>query len=236
MTQINSTLVDQAHAQLRRRLLAGEFPLGEPFAEEATAAMLGMSRTPVREALRRLAAEDLLIAGANGRYRPNPPDLCRMSELYQVRVRLEELSVDLACAPGVDRQGLERLRERWRNLAHERENGTDFVHEDESFHVELCAAGGNQVLVSMLRQVNDRIRIIRVHDFVSSDRITTTVRQHRAILDAVLARRAPVAGQRMQAHIEESASLVEDRALKAMARMLRSSAPNGNATTARRSE
>jgi DNA-binding FadR family transcriptional regulator len=92
------------------------------------------------------------------------------------------------------------------------------------------------VLVSMLRQVNDRIRIIRVHDFVSPDRIETTVRQHLAILEAVLARRAPLARQRMQDHIEESAALVEDRALKAMARMLRRSAGNGRATAVRRSE
>jgi DNA-binding GntR family transcriptional regulator len=97
-------------------------------AEEATAAMLGVSRTPVREALRRLAAEDLLVTGANGRYRPNPPDLSRMSELYQVRVRLEQLSVDLACAPAVDRQAIEPLRERWKALAHAGDAGADFVH------------------------------------------------------------------------------------------------------------
>ncbi len=222
-----STLADQAHEELRSQLLAGEFPLGEPLAEEATAAMLGMSRTPVREALRRLAAEELLRAGPNGGYRPNPPDMSRMRQLYEVRIRLEQLSVELASTAEADKSVLEPLRDRWRSLRHERDDGADFVHEDESFHVQICTAGGNQVLVAMLRQVNDRIRIIRVHDFVASARVEATIVQHLAILEAILGRKVRVASQRMQAHIEESASLVEDRATKAMLRMLRPPAHAG---------
>ncbi|MDQ3640285.1 MAG: GntR family transcriptional regulator [Actinomycetota bacterium] len=217
------TLADQAHEELRSQLLAGEFAVGEPLAEEATATMLGMSRTPIREALRRLAAEELLVAGPNGGYRPNPPDMSRMRQLYEVRIRLEQLSVELATTAEADRTALERLRDRWKSLRHEREDGASFVHEDESFHVQICIAGGNQVLVSMLRQVNDRIRILRVHDFVAPARVEATITQHLAILDAILGRKVRVASQRMQAHIDESASLVEDRATKAMLRMLRTS-------------
>lgn len=215
------TLADQAHEKLRSQLLAGEFPLGEPLAEEAMATMLGMSRTPIRDALKRLAAEELLIAGPNGGYRPNPPDMSRMRQLYEVRIHLEQLSVELATTADADRTALEQLRARWRSLRREREDGASFVHEDESFHVQICAAGGNQVLVSMLRQVNDRIRIIRVHDFVSNARVEATISQHLAILDAILGRKVRVATQSMRAHIDESASLVEDRATKAMLRMLR---------------
>lgn len=222
-----STLADQAHAELRSRLLAGELPLGEPLAEEATAAMLGMSRTPIREALHRLAAEDLLVAGPNGGYRPNPPDMSRMRQLYEVRIRLEQLSVELASAGDADRAVLEPLRDRWQSLRHFRDEDADFVHEDESFHMQVCRAGGNQVLVSMLGQVNDRIRIIRVHDFVAPARVEATVVQHLDILGAILGRKVRVASQRMQAHIEESASLVEDRATKAMLRMLRTPVNTG---------
>lgn len=221
------TLADQAQEQLRSRLLAGEFPLGEPLAEEATATMLGMSRTPLREAFRRLADEELLVAGPNGGYRPNPPDMSRMRQLYEVRLRLEQLSVELAVTAEADRAALERLRDHWQSLRHEREDGASFVHEDEAFHVQICIAGGNQVLVSMLRQVNDRIRIIRVHDFVVTARIEATIVQHLAILDAILGRKVRAASQRMQAHIDESASLVEDRATKAMLRMLRTSVKAG---------
>lgn len=221
MYLVTATLADQAHEELRARLLAGEFPLGEPLAEEATAAMLGMSRTPVREALQRLATEELLILGPNGGYRPNPPDMSRMRQLYEVRMRLEQLSVELASTAEADRDVLEALRDRWRNLGHERDDGASFVHEDESFHVGICTAGGNQVLASMLRQVNDRIRIIRVHDFLAPARVEATIVQHLAILDAILGRKVRAASERMQAHIEESASLVEDRATRAMLRMLR---------------
>lgn len=87
--------------------------------------------------------------------------------------------------------------------------------------MQICRAGGNDVLVSMLRQINDRIRIIRVHDFLAPARVEATIVQHLAILDAILGRSVRIARQRMQAHIEESASLVEDRATKAMLRMLR---------------
>jgi DNA-binding GntR family transcriptional regulator len=79
----------------------------------------------------------------------------------------------------------------------------------------------------MLGQVNDRIRIIRVHDFVAPARVEATVVQHLDILGAILGRKVRVASQRMQAHIEESASLVEDRATKAMLRMLRTPVNTG---------
>lgn len=221
MTRGRPSLADEAHGRLRQRLLDGEFAIGEHLAEERLAEELGMSRTPVREALRRLEAEELLIVDPSGGYRPRAPEMGRIADLYQVRICLEVLSVHLASQPGADADQLDQLHRRWSEVQDASGREADFVHVDEAYHIDLARAGGNQVLADSLAQINDRIRIIRVHDFLVPGRIEATVTEHLGILDAVRQGDAETAEARLRAHIGESARLSEDRALRALNLMLR---------------
>ena len=76
-----TTRADQVHQALRAELLAGSFPYGEPLVEEALAERFETSRTPVREALRRLEGDGHVVRDRNGRVRPNPPRVTAMHEL-----------------------------------------------------------------------------------------------------------------------------------------------------------
>lgn len=214
-------VADRVHRELRDRLLRGEFHLADRLAEVRVAELLGVSRTPVREAFRRLEAEELLASTSGGGYRPAVPDLDRVADLYQVRIRLELLSVECATAAGADRVALRQLEMRWTNLGTQVDNldPGDFVYVEEGFHLDIARAGINSALSSVLSDVNQRIRIIRVQDFFIPGRIAKTIYEHVAIVSTVLSGPPAKATELMQSHIAESARSVRDRALSIIARM-----------------
>jgi DNA-binding GntR family transcriptional regulator len=120
---------------------------------------------------------------------------------------------------------LEPLRDDWRALRNA-PPGPDpgFVLSDESFHVRLAYAAGNGALVEMLQVVNERIRPVRMHDFLSEERVRLTIVQHLSIVEAVLIDDLDLALRRFEAHLGESMKVVEERATRALARMLHGSA------------
>ena len=79
---------DEVYAELRRRIMMGEFGVHSRLVEERLAARLGVSRTPVREALVRLASEGLVIRHDGGYY-VALPDLSQLRDLYELRITLE---------------------------------------------------------------------------------------------------------------------------------------------------
>jgi DNA-binding GntR family transcriptional regulator len=208
--------------ELKARLLAGEFPIGGRLGEERIAGLLDVSRTPVREALHRLHTEGFVQRHTDGGFTPAVPDVSVMRELYEVRVCLEVQALRRPREHDTrhDPVALEALLEQWRERAHAPvAAGTDFVLVDESFHLDLAAAAGNAVLVDVLRTVNERIRIVRMQDFTTEDRIQETIVQHVAIVEAVLGDGIDTAVARFEEHLAESLRVVEQRTLRAIARM-----------------
>ena len=215
---------ERVYAGLRERLLRGDLPVGRRLVEQQLAADFGTSRTPVREALRRLEGDGHLVRGPGGRLSPSAPSVKSMRELYEVRVALEELVARRASTSG-DRDRLESLQREWRELESGRKGaqavprGPDFVHADERFHLALARASGNDVAEALLADLNDRIRILRVHDFTTDDRIAATIAEHLEILGCVLAGDPDAAAAFMCAHVQRSAIVVRERVGEALARM-----------------
>ena len=210
---------DRVYAGLRDRLLRGEVPLGRRLVEERLADEFRTSRTPVREALRRLEGDGHLVRAPEGGLRPSVPNVRSMSQLYEVRIAIEELHARRAATDG-DRPVLETLRADWRALREQETlQGPDFVHADEGFHARLADAGGNHVAARVLGDVNDRIRVMRIHDFTTEDRVRATIAEHLEIVEAVLAGDPDAAACFMRAHVQRSAMVVRDRVGAALARM-----------------
>jgi DNA-binding GntR family transcriptional regulator len=208
---------DRVYAELRDRLLRGEVPLGQKLIEERLADEFSTSRTPVREALRRLEGDGHLVRAPEGGLRPSVPNVTSMSQLYEVRIAIEELNVRRAATSG-DRAVLEAVRADWRALRSEL-HGPEFVHADESFHRRLAEAGGNEVAARVLGDVNDRIRVMRIHDFTTEDRVRATISEHLEIVEAVLAGDPDASASFMRAHVQRSAMVVRERVGAALARM-----------------
>jgi len=222
-TGARTGLRTQAYDELKTRLLVGDFPLNLRMGEERLAALLGVSRTPVREALLRLDAEGLVGPHPEGGYCPVAPDVAAVHDLYEVRLVLELQALrrpELAHGRRHDAAVLEPLRDEWRTLSVSPPSpDPGFVMADEDFHVRLAEAGGNQSLADMLRTVNERIRVVRMHDFLSLGRVIRTVEQHLGIVEAVLVGDLRLAESRFQSHLDESIAVVEQRTTQALARM-----------------
>lgn len=219
---------DRAYSELKTRLLRGEFPLHRRLAEERLAGLVGVSRTPVREALARLHAEGLIARAPDGGFMPTVPDVTLVQHLYEVRAGLELQALRRPASLGRkhDVTQLEALRDEWRAMSGDTPAGEadpGFVLLDESFHVTLVESAGNPALAEVLQQVNERIRVVRMQDFMSPERIERTVDEHLSIVDAVLGGRLVEAESQFTSHLDTSRAVVEQRVSRAISRMARGS-------------
>lgn len=218
------SIAERVYQDLRGDLLFGQIPLGERLVEEHLAERYECSRTPVREALHRLQADGHVVKHPMGGITPQPPQATALGELYELRVVLEDLIVRRA-ANADEKLAVADLRASWAELAElppERLSKIatpDFVYADEAFHEGLAAAAGNLSAARYLRDINERIRILRVHDFTTADRIDATIVEHIEIADAVLAGEADTSAALMRVHIDRSARVVEERVGRMLARM-----------------
>lgn len=214
---------DEVYRNLKRRLLVGEFQINVRLGEEKLAALVGVSRTPVREALKRLHAEGLVEAHPDGGYQPLIPDVVVIGQLYELREGLELQALQRPGRLGRthDHAILEPLRDTWRALAAGPLPTPDpsFVLLDESFHTGLATAAGNHALVETLRQVNERIRVVRMHDFLHAARVEATIAEHLSIVEAVLAGRVMEAEAAFSAHLAQSMTVVHEGVHAAISRM-----------------
>ena len=183
-----------------------------------------MSRTPVREALARLHAEGLVMRRRDGGFGPITPETEAMHDLYEVRLVLELHALGRPGRhPGAchDTGRLDALKEEWLALRDDVPEQADpsFVLLDESFHIGLAEAAGNAGLVDLLRQINDRIRFVRMMDFLTPDRVLATIDEHLGVVE--LARRGDLAAASaaLSTHIEGSMTVVHERVKDAIAAM-----------------
>ena len=186
-----------------------EFSLvpGDRFTENEISERLGVSRTPVRQALFRLQQEGFVEVLFRSGWRVLPFDFDQFEQLYDLRMVLETTAVHRLCESDhrVDRSLVEALAGIWLVPAAQRSSDTVQVAQwDEAFHCALVAAAGNAEMARVHRDVTDRIRIIRRLDFTQQPRIDATYDEHAKILEAIRSRRGDQAAMLLRAHIETS--------------------------------
>jgi DNA-binding GntR family transcriptional regulator len=229
---------DMIYEDLRERLTRGEIPFDRKLIEQQLAADFQTSRTPVREALRRLEGDGHLTRDPSGGMRPRVPSVSGMRDLYDVRIAIEDLIVRRASSSG-DRGALEGLQQEWLELSAEHRRGwladagVAFVRRDESFHERLADSTANEFALKVLRDINARIRILRIHDFTTSERIGATIGEHLEIIRAILAGEAETAAGFMRAHVERSANVVRERIGDALTRMFEAGETRGTTPRSR---
>jgi DNA-binding GntR family transcriptional regulator len=216
------TRTARIYAELKHGLLIGRFALGARLGEERLARDLGASRTPVREALLRLHSEGLVDRHPDGGYCPTAPNLAAIRELYEVRIALERsalLRPTFTSRPH-DRNQLVALRDDWLALAGDPPlPDPEFVILDEEFHVRLADASGNRELVDILRRVNERIRVVRMRDFLTAERISKTIAEHLGVVIAVLDGDLEGSVATFEQHLFTSLDVVEQHVAGALMQM-----------------
>ncbi len=195
------------YAQLKQDVADFKLVPGDRFTENEISERLGVSRTPVREALQRLQQEGYVEVLFRNGWRVLPFDFEQFEQLYDLRMVLETTAVQRICADGdrVDRDLLAQLAAIWLVPATERSSDIKQVAQwDEDFHCSLVAAAGNAEMTRVHRDVTERIRIIRRLDFTQQARIDATYEEHGKILRAIQRKRADAAALLLRTHIQTS--------------------------------
>lgn len=202
---------DEVYAQLKRDVADFKLVPGDRFTENELSERLGVSRTPVRQALFRLQQEGFVEVLFRSGWRVLPFDFDQFEQLYDLRMVLETTAVRRLCEDGVGVQHdvLDALAAIWLVPVADRSADMAQVAEwDESFHCAIVAAAGNAEMARVHRDVSERIRIIRRLDFTQQARIDATYDEHAHILKAVQHKRGDQAAMLLRAHIETSQSEV----------------------------
>lgn len=199
---------DMAYDAIRRRMLAGEFSPGAHLPEEELAAAIGVSRTPVREALRRLHAEGLVEFVANrGAHVASWTDQ-DLDEIFDLRALLESHGAGLA-ATRICPEDVERLR----MLAESMEAiGADDLDKVASlnaeFHETVLAAAGNRRLVALLSAVVQTPLVHRTFRHYGTEALQRSFAHHRELVAALSAHDTAWAQAVMRAHVLAARSVL----------------------------
>lgn len=202
----HSPLTQQLVNALREKILSGELASGERLVEERLSEEYAVSRMPVREALRQLAASGLVIIeprrGASvALFHTN-----LLRELVEVRATLEALNARLAAK----RHDLEQIKELERLLAEGARNASSGDAEvladlNQQFHAALGQVAGNTVLQEMMYSLRDRTSVLFAP--INRDRAPQNWEEHAAILRAVIKGDPELAGLLAARHIYNSAGI-----------------------------
>lgn len=193
--------VEQIYDQLKQMAVAFRFRPGDRLNEGALARELGVSRTPLREALNRLVAEKMID------FRPGTGFFCRtldaktIFDLYELRGILEVSAVHLACERASDAE-ISTLRDALHATGIEVGGLTIAAAcaRDEAFHIGIARLSGNEILLAQLEGINERTRYIRWIR-MSLGKVRKSKGEHKKIMQAMMKRNPELAGELLQRHI-----------------------------------
>lgn len=201
------SLAEEAAATLREFILLGKLEPGIAVPERNLAEALGISRTPLKEALRILENEGLIVYGPTRRPRVADPSLDELAQNLAVLGALEALSGELACAHATndELEKVARLEESMR-VADEDTDALEFFGWDMEFHTTIVESARNAPLLKTHRAYNARLWRAR---FISSNSRTArarTLMQHADILAALQSRDGKACARCMRGHLESAIS------------------------------
>ena len=209
------TIADKVFTQLRQAIVEGEIPPGSKISEPEMATRYGISRGPLREAMRRLESSNLVERRANVGARVITLSNEQLLEIFHVREALEGMAARLAALnmPRPDVDGLRALLAQHREQMEGEADHTYFQKEgDLDFHYRIVQGSRNARLIGLL--CNDLYHLVRMYRFqfgMSSNRAPAALREHGQIVEAIADRDVELAEWLMRRHIRLSRENVERR-------------------------
>lgn len=221
-----STLREWAYFQLREMIVNGLLPPGADLHESQLCEQLKVSKSPLREALRQLAQEGLVIAESNRGSYVTALTIDDFKEIYSLRRYVELLEVRLA-AEHITAADIARLRENTRELEQCILNGDvrGFGERDVEFHLLLARLSQHRRLIKIQENLQTEMLRLVILRLNHSGQRPETVEEHLAIIDALQSRDADSAEARMRAHLD-SAQAWRARSLEE--RLTKSTPPSSN--------
>jgi DNA-binding GntR family transcriptional regulator len=207
---------------LKEQIVHWHYPPDHRLTEDELCKTFGVSRSPVREALRVLAADGFIKKLPNRSYAVKQYTIEEIEELYEVRLALELYTVERLATKKQTTQlaaELADLKQTWTELLQESsKKPEEFAILDTLFHDTLAQALGNTSLLRHLRTINERLRLFRMLDFERRDRAEHTCHQHLEILERIRVKDPQSARAAMQENIEEGRNNISIAIKDALAR------------------
>lgn len=209
------SLVDVVAERIEEAIISGKLEPGSRLSEQALAASLGVSRGPLREAIRRLEGRKLLTRTPNIGVRVAALSLKDLHEILQIREVLEGRAAALAASrmSAEEISGLQALL-----TEHEQQDGlrdgTGYYQQgkDLDFHFRIARGSGNERLVQMLcGDLYDLLRVYRYRSSTNFGRARDAFGEHRAIVSAIAAHDSEAAETAMRQHLRHAQAIIEEQ-------------------------
>ena len=206
MSLNTTSMVDAAYAQLRRRILDNDWPPGHRALEHEVATELGMSRTPVREALMRLQNEGLVEVIPRHGMRVLPVSGNDMQEIYQILTALECMAAELLAARKPSAKELEPLVDATQAMdeALRADDLDAWAAADERFHAQLIDLAGNRQLQATVLNYWDRAHRARMFTLRLRPKPVNSTKEHMQMVERLRAGDAEGAARVTRAHRERA--------------------------------
>ena len=207
------SLADQVFERLEAEILSGKYQRGEVVTELQLCAELGVSRTPVREALRRLSQEHLIEDSPRGTVvlgvvRKDFEDMCA------IRLRIEGLAVR-GFIDNLSEDSLRQLREavEFQEFYLNKSDPDHIKAMDSRFHELIYQNCGSAILCDTLSPLHKKVQKFRRLSIEQSGRAETSVKEHRAIYEAIAAKDADLAERLMNEHVGNAMQTIIEKEL-----------------------
>jgi len=195
--------VENAYQTIRERILSGDLQAGQWLRESDLAQSIGVSRTPVREALRRLSAEGLVLHERNRGVQVQSWSTKDLDEIFGLRSLLEPWGASLAANRGtIDLDYLTRITDDMEIATDQNKPDTVQLTEvNNLFHRAILEASGNDHLCSLVTSIIQVPLVRRTFAYYKPESLRRSVAHHRELINALRARDALWAEATMRAHI-----------------------------------
>ena len=205
-------LHEQARGHLRRMIVCGELAPGEDIGEAELCRRLGISRTPLREALKLLATEGLVELPSNRGAFVAPIRADEVADTFAVVARLEQLGAELAASriTSDDLVSLRALQDSMEN-EHRARRRVPYFQLNQKIHRTIMAIGNNQALIASHEMLFARVERVRYLAIDSPLRWDESIREHREVLAALAARDPVRAGAALAGHVRHTGERMIER-------------------------
>jgi len=199
------SLEERVFSSLEEDILSGELCAGTRLKEQELSIRLGVSRTPIRGALQRLADEGLVEIMTNRSAVVVGVSEEDLEDTYRIRVRLEGLASRLCTMRICEEDKRELLASVELSEFYIKKNDAEHLKElDTTFHRIIYKASGNRLLCKILSELHRNIKAYRKRSLSNPDRVEKSVAEHREILTAILSGDADEADRLTSLHIERA--------------------------------
>ena len=205
MNQFKTTsLADQIFERLENDIIQGVYPRGEVLTELRLAEELGVSRTPIREALRRLEQERLIESAGKGSVVLGITET-DLLDIMTIRERVEGVAAYYA-AQNITPEGIKELSDivDLQEFYFSRKDAAHLHQVDDRFHDAICQLSNRNVLIDTLLPLLRKTRRYRKLSLENWDRTSNTKQEHYAIYQAIISGNAPLAEELTAKHISNA--------------------------------